>query len=254
MGVLTHAAFFMKLKNIFSISVCTFLLLQGVTARAGWFGADFNARLIHGSKQGNTINGSMYVDSGRVRTEIEQDGQLSIEIIDPFVGKAWVLDQDKKQYTVRDVPVLSKETANSHNPCSSLAGAECRLLATEILNGRQAKKWFIQTDKSKKLQWRDVQHGFPVQVVESGQVVMSMVYLGSEVVNDRKVERWKALQRRQGSIIESQQWYDPQLNIAIRQLAQDGSYRQLNNIKIGKQNEALFLPPQGYKKQDAMTQ
>jgi hypothetical protein len=41
------------------------------------------------------------------------------------------------------------------------------------------------------------------------------------------------------------------LNIAIRQVAKDGSFRELRNIQLGAQADALFELPQGYRKLEA---
>ena len=78
-----------------------------------------------------------------------------------------------------------------------------------------------------------------------------MVYVAEEQLGGRKVERWRALQHSGSSIVESEQWYDPQLNIAIRQQAQDGSFRELRNIRLGEQPESLFVLPPGYEQVDA---
>lgn len=244
--------FFMKQKLLFFISVCIFLQLQVAYVEAGWFGADFSAGLVLSSKQGKPMQGRMYVGAGRVRTEIEQNGQLSIEIIDPYEGKAWLLDRKRKLYSERSVPVLTADKANSYNPCAEIDGAKCTALGIEQLNGRTANKWLVRMGAHELLQWNDVKHGFPLQVVESGKIVMSRKYLGTETLEARQVERWKAVQYSENSLIESEQWYDPELNIAIRQVAKDGSMRQLTNIQVGAQNEALFLLPQGYRKIDVV--
>ena len=80
---------------------------------------------------------------------------------------------------------------------------------------------------------------------------MAMIYVAEENLQGRRVERWRALQHSSNAIVESEQWYDPQLNIAIRQQAKDGSFRELRNIQLGVQADELFVLPQGYRRVDA---
>jgi hypothetical protein len=121
----------------------------------------------------------------------------------------------------------------------------------EVLNGRSARKWLLRIKGEEQQQWNDAIHHFPIQIVKAGQVVMAKVFIGTEVLDGRQVERWRTLQQDTRSIVENEQWYDPQLNIAIRQEAQDGSFRALRNIQLGSQADALFELPQGYRKLDA---
>ncbi len=246
-----HQALFMRRFKILFISVGTCLLLQAMSVRAGWFGADFSAEVVQGTAQGQNVHGKMYVGAGRVRTEMKQSGQLMIEIIDPNKGLAWVLDEGRKLYQQRNVPKISAGSAKNRNPCDAVEGAECRQLADESLNGRNARKWLLRVNGQERLQWNDSRHGFPVQIVEAGQLVMAMVFIGEESLNGRRVERWRAMQYSGKSVVENEQWYDPQLNIAIRQVAKDGSFRELRNIQLGVQKETLFELPQGYQRLDA---
>jgi hypothetical protein len=194
----------------------------------------------------------MYVGAGRVRTEMKQNDQLLIEIIDPNKGLAWMLDQIRKVYYERTVPRLSAKSAENIDPCEGIEATACRHLSDEMLNGRSTKKWLLRVNGKEKLQWNDSLHGFPIQVVEAGQVIMAMIFVGEESINGRRVERWRVLQYRDKTVIENEQWYDPQLNIAIRQVAQDGSFKALRNIQLGSQADALFELPQGYRRLDAV--
>jgi hypothetical protein len=238
-------------RKIFFISVGSCLLLAATAVRAGWFGSDFSAEVVQGNAQGQRVSGRMYVSAGRVRTEMKQNDQLLVEIINPRSGVAWLLEPQRKRYRERAVPKLTAGEGKSANPCSGIAGASCRALPDEILNGRSTKKWLLQLNGKERLQWNDARHGFPTQVVEGGQVVMAMLYLSEEKLAGRRVEHWRALQNIGGAVVESEQWYDPQLNIAIRQQSKDGAFRQLRNIRLGKQADELFALPQGYRNTDA---
>lgn len=242
------------MRKTFFISLCISLQLCAASVWAGWFGTDFSAELVEGTPQAQSVRGMMYVDAGRVRTEIGQGDRQLVEIIDPLKGLAWVLDVSNKLYQVRSVPVVTPETARTNNPCDGVAGAECSQYPEETINGRRAIKWSLRFNGQERVQWNDARHGFPIQVVESGKVVMAMAFLGDEKLNGRSVERWHALQYSAGQIVETEQWYDPQLNIAIRQQAKDGTFRALRNIQLGHQSDALFTLPQGYRLQEAVSQ
>lgn len=241
----------MKTRHVYFISIGICLLLLSAVTRAGWFGADFSADVVQGTAMGVGQGGKMYVGAGRVRTEMRQADRLFVEIIDPKLGKAWVLDQKRNQYQERSVPLLSESSDGSTNPCDGVVGARCQMISQEMINGRQANKWRIEASGVERLQWNDTRHGFPVKVAEGGQIVMAMVYIGDEVFAGRQVERWRAIQQSGQAVLENEQWYDPQLNIAIRQLAKDGSYKELRNIKLGPQASNLFTLPEGYQKAGA---
>lgn len=239
-----------RIKILFiSVGIC--LLLQVMDVRAGWFGADFSADVVQGTAQGQELRGRMYVGAGRVRTEMKQDGQSMIEIIDPSKGLAWVVDAGRKLYQQRTVPQFPAGRAKSRNPCDAVEGAVCQQLADEQLNGRNSQKWLLRIDGKERLQWHDSRHGFAIQIVEGGQLVMAMIFIGEQSLNGRNVERWRALQYSGKTVVENEQWYDPQLNIAIRLRAKDGSFRELRNIQLATQQESLFVLPQDYQRLDA---
>ncbi|MDH5784386.1 MAG: hypothetical protein OEZ16_02105 [Chromatiales bacterium] len=186
-----------------------------------------------------------------MRTEMKSDDETLVEIVDPINGVSLLLDVKNHSYQEQAIPKLSNQSLQSKNPCDRIPDAKCRRLADEMLKGRMANKWHLSIAGGERLQWNDALHGFPLQVVEGGKVVMAMVYLAEEQVNGRKVERWRALQQKSNTLMESEQWYDPELNIAIRQRSQDGSYRELRNIQLGEQSESLFKVPPGYERVDA---
>lgn len=239
-----------KIKILF-ISVGIFLLWPSMSVKAGWFGADFSAEVVQGTSQGQSVRGRMYVGAGRVRTEMKQNDQLLIEIIDPGKGLAWMVDEGRKVYSERSVPQVIAPSADSRSPCDGVEGTDCRQMPDEVRNGRNARKWLLRIKGEERQQWNDAIHNFPIQIVEAGQVVMAKVFIGAEVLNNRQVERWRTLQQNASTVVENEQWYDPQLNIAIRQVAQDGSFSELRNIQLGLQADALFELPQGYRKLDA---
>jgi len=236
------------LARIRFISVGILLLATGQAA-AGWFGADFSADIYQGTTRQMVHQGSMAVSKGRVRTEINRNGQKMIEIIEPLQGKAWLLNPQAKEYLERPVPKSVPAGETQQNPCHGLPKtASCRRAGTEMVNGRNSDKWRLQADGHTQLLWLDSEHHFPVRVVNDGQLAMEMQFLGSTRINGRQVEKWQSQMMSPEGTTRVIQWYDPQLNIAIRQLLADGQIRELRNIRVGEQDDALFTLPDGYQR------
>jgi hypothetical protein len=231
--------------KILSISV-SILLLAGGEAAAGWFGADFSAEIYQRNAQQQVQQGRMYVSHGRVRTEIEVNGDTYVEIIDPHQGMAWMLDAGNRQYRERVVPNAAEKHRSTSNPCAAMPQARCQHLGSDTVNGRSSDKWQVVVSNDTLLHWMDSQHHFPVRVVRDGKLTMEMRFLGHEQYGSRRVEKWQSWSLAPQGGVRVTQWYDPQLNIALRQQLADGQLRELRNIRLGEQPEVLFSVPEGY--------
>lgn len=215
---------------------------------AGWFGADFSADIYQGSGQNLARQGSMSVSNGRVRTEMSRDGQTIVEIIDPTQGKAWMLDPQTRYYLERPVP--KSPLQDEASPCAGLPrDVQCQRMGVETVNARNSDKWQLQQQGRTQLLWLDTEHHFPVRVVNNGQLMMEMRFLGREKLASRVVEKWQSQTSGPRGVLSTTQWYDPQLNIAIRQVIGNGQQRELRNIQLGPQAEALFNVPADYRLQ-----
>jgi hypothetical protein len=53
--------------------------------------------------------------------------------------------------------------------------------------------------------------------------------------------------RSDGQSMKSTQWYDPELQIAIREELPGGYFRELRSIQLGPQPDHLFSVPDGYR-------
>lgn len=232
----------------FFILVPILLLLKFGTAFAGWFGADFSADLVQRQIDGRVMAyGKIYVSKGRVRTEIKKGTKRQIEIIDPNQKRAWMLDTIARQYQERAVPHVMSGTEKGDSPCTGVTKLSCQRVAEEIVNGRRAVHWKVKGETASQQQWNDAEHGFPVQVIEQGQLLMSMRFIGKDTIDGRQVELWHVQRRHNGNLLKSRQWYDPQLNIALRQLSSSEGLQELKNIRVGEQEEKLFQLPAGYR-------
>ncbi len=195
----------------------------------------------------------MYVGKGRVRTELEGDnGERIVEIIDPSLKKGLLLFPVRKTYMERPMPELQQavEGSDDGNPCRNIANAQCTLQGQELVNSRNSDKWEIRSGNSVATQWNDAQYKFAVKRVINGKTVMEMKYISNDAISGRYTEKWQAESvSPSGTLMRAVQWYDPELNIAIRQEIAGGHVRELVNIEVAPQPDAMFTVPRGYTKE-----
>lgn len=237
------------LRLVIAISVLFF----GHIAYAGWFGADFSAEAIQIDSQTNKSTGYMYVGKGRVRTEMQKEGQSIVEILDPLKGVALLIIPGKQAYLERVLPPSNVASAGAKgvgNPCHELNNMKCTSLGEETVNGRKSLKWEIVNAAGEvAYQWSDVEHHFAVKREYKGATLLELQFLGNEHVNGRDVEKWRStVVNVDGTKSVSTQWYDSKLNIAVKQQMSDGGLRELRNIKVEPQDDSLFAVPDGYQK------
>ena len=72
--------------------------------------------------------------------------------------------------------------------------------------------------------------------------------LGDETIGGRKVEKWEIVAEGKDGKLTSTSWYDPELGIPIRELVPGKMMREMTDIKVGPQNDGLFMVPAGYEK------
>jgi hypothetical protein len=103
------------------------------------------------------------------------------------------------------------------------------------------------TDRS--LHWIDPQRQMPLrQILPDGRVTELTLH-GQQRLNGRQVEHWEqSLSLPDGEIQRASQWYDPQLQIAIREELPGGYFRELRNIVVAVQPAQLFEVPAGYQR------
>jgi hypothetical protein len=75
-----------------------------------------------------------------------------------------------------------------------------------------------------------------------------MWMLGPDTVGGRKTEKWElTVTGPDGKSTNSYQWYDPLIEMNIREESGNGYFRELRNIRPGNQPDSLFTIPAGYK-------
>jgi hypothetical protein len=118
-------------------------------------------------------------------------------------------------------------------------------------------KWAIRVEDPRgeelsMTQWIDAERGVPLRSESSDGSRMSMEMLGRETLEGRPVEKWQStIERPGGEVRRSQQWYDPELEMVIREEFPGGYVRELTDIRIAPQPDSLFEIPEGYREMSA---
>ncbi len=213
----------------------------------------FAADTVHSGPQGTT-RGKMFVGRHRVRTEMDQAGQQIVQIVDHERNLSWILYPEHKRYLEQRIPAgAGQAKGEDHNPCLGLPGMTCSKVGTETVNGREAEKWsmsFSAQDRTiEGTHWIDVERGFPLRSRMSDGRRTELRLVGSEVRGGREVEKWEMISSAPNqSEQRAFQWYDPKLEIAIRQEFPGGYVQELIDIEEGEQPPYLFNIPAGYQR------
>jgi hypothetical protein len=132
-----------------------------------------------------------------------------------------------------------------------MAGMTCRRVGVEDVNGRPAVKWEMtiaqQGQSLTGAQWLDQERGLPLKSVAPDGSNMELKMLGEESIDGRKVEKWEMITSAPNQQSTSTfQWYDPELDLAVREEFPGGYVSRLQDISVGAQPDDLFSVPAGY--------
>jgi hypothetical protein len=248
----------LRLKMRFPIiSSLLILLLTSALAIAGQGQVEFSADVVQSMPQQESQQGRIYIGNDQVRTDITVSGKAMIQIIDLTQQTAYLLDPGQKSYMERKAGpgemmsgggVAAKDT----NPCAGMQNLTCSKIGIESINGRPAEKWELestaQEQSGKMVIWLDQERHIPVRQSLPDGATMEMRLLGREVLNGRNTEKWEIKATRPGGQSSvAYQWFDPELNMNIREEQPGGVVSEFRNIRIGNQPVDLFTVPPGYK-------
>ena len=218
---------------------------------------EFSADVHQQGPQGSESNGRVYVAKNGMRSEMTQNGQQVIQIFDSKTQTTRMILPAQKSYmefqSAGNAPGATMQPAAEINPCQGVPGAKCRKLGQEIVGGRRAIKWEMTIEKQGKslrsTQLIDSERGIPLRQEMPNNQRMEQNMLGLETLSGRKVEKWeiKMVQGNQPPQ-SSYRWFDPQLNMAIREEFPGGYVREMRNIRVEAQDPKLFQLPAGLKK------
>lgn len=232
------------------ITVSTALYAVDVTV-------EFSAEAVQMTPMQPPMVVKMYVSKNAVRTEMEMNGQSQVEIIYPQQQRRVMLLPSSKRYVEQQSakPMAAVKKKKFFNPCDELPNADCRLLGKETISGRKTQKWeitkVVNGRQMRSLHWIDSNRRMAIREFFADGTVSELSFVGKEKINDRQTEKWQMqVTAPDGRKMQSQQWYDPELKMAIREELAGGYLREIRNIKIGKQKKSLFTVPKDYQKHD----
>lgn len=243
----------------FSIS-----LLSAVGALVGSFsvaasplgnGKEFSAEQVQVAADGTrTVMQRMFVGASQLRFE-QLSGQPSVMIADIAARKGYRLIPDSKQYMELPLPpqMTTPGVGAPQDPCAALPGFNCVKQGEESINGRVTEKWEISGNHPRQgrvssVQWIDKERRIPVKHQMPNGASFSSRMVADEVVNGRPVEKWESVAREGDQVSTSHFWYDPELNLRVREEFPGGGSRELSNIQVGPQPAHLFQLPSDYRR------
>jgi outer membrane lipoprotein-sorting protein len=230
-----------------------FLLLTSMAATAA-SGGEFSADFIQSAPQQGEQQGKIYVGKDRMRMEFDANGSQIIQIVDSQQQMVYMINTEEKSYMRQGgqsgmMPGTGPQ--DSTNPCAGMKNITCKRIGEEKINGRLAEKWEFsstsQAQSGKMTTWLDKERRIPVRQTMPDGSGMELAFRGTEKVSGRMTEKWEM--KTTGPDGESQvsyQWFDPELNMNIREYNAGGFKREMRNIKTGKQPATLFTVPPGY--------
>ena len=237
------------------VFVTTLLLLVSVNANAFEVSVEFSADAIQVAPGRTPVYSKMFVSKNAIRTDMMQQGQRLVDIAFPKQGKRLLINFEEKSYREQTGIAIASSWSNkkASTPCEGVPGATCQNLGKETLQGIVVDKWQVERKvkekKFRSLHWIDSKRNLAIKEMLPDGSVSELMMMGKTDLNGRQVEHWEQrFSHPSGQSQVARQWYDPQLKIVIREEMDGGYLRELNNIKVGKQDKSLFVIPQGFKK------
>lgn len=217
----------------------------------------FSGQAIQSSPEGKSRQAQLYVGNNQVRLERGRNGKDVVEIYDMKNRRMLLLVPQVKTYMQRDIPEEPGGNpmlpAKDSNPCAVLKDAQCKKIGTETLYGRPVIQWEVTMENKGKLvrslHWIDDQRHMSLRDVWPDGSVTKSILQGKELRNGRDTERWqRTTTLPDGTKETTTQWYDPELQIAIREELPGGFFREITNIHVAPQAPELFQVPAGYRR------
>jgi len=222
-------------------------------------GPEFSAEVLrYGPEDKPAASGKMFVGNKRMRVEDFHQGQEVIRITDERRGLEWILFPDRKKYGEQKLGGPGGKPSGlgikpTENPCDGLSGMTCRRLGEEKVAGRTAVKWDLTASHHGQTMqithWIDKERGLPLRQEMPGGHKTELNLVGKEDLNGRRVEKWAMVTTVPNRPeMRTFQWFDPELELAVRQEFPGGMAIELKNIRVGKQPDNLFRVPSGFER------
>lgn len=238
------------MKHLCLLAIYTSSLFVSSVTIATSGAIEFSADAYVNAPQKTIKQSKIYVSHNAVRREMNVNGQNIIEIVFPQQGKAYLINQQLREYQERSF--APQDADQSKNPCSKIAHAKCEMIGTENIDGIKTEKWqiILNNDRNpvRTLHWLDVKRRLAIREFYPDGSMSELKLVKKEKINNRNTEKWKRqYSLPNGNSTDSFQWYDNELKISIREERPGGYMRELKNINVGKQDDSLFIVPERYR-------
>ncbi len=235
-------------KNVLNLLFLTLLFSDNA------FSISYEATAM--SKTNNlTSSSKVFVKDNKVRIEYAANDEKFIQISNPSKKRSWVLLEKDKTYieSKTSMDLLPKSLKINLKKLCKPKNIKCFKGKEKWINGKKTREWKIELYKNKSKTvsylWVDSVSGIPIKQKYADGSYTELKFIKNELVNNRKTQKWQlTLVNRLKQKIHVYQWFDPKLNLTIKELYPDNSVKELKNIKIKKLKDSLFTLPKGYVK------
>ncbi|MEE9358172.1 hypothetical protein [Candidatus Vondammii sp. HM_W22] len=246
----------MRSFGLFTVTGLISLFIVSSVTAAPLASVEFSAETHMWSAKGESSEGHVFVGNDAIRTEMTQNGQQLIQVINTATQVTWVIRPAQRAY----IELHGKKEGGSRpnadlkaDPCQGIPDANCQYIGEEKVLGREAKKWDVTfTVNGRALtntQWIDMERGILLRQEADNGPHMEQRMIGMEKMEGRTVEKWEmTISQSNKKPQRSYRWFDPVLNLAIREECPGVFVREIKNIRIGKQDARLFVVPAGFNK------
>jgi len=216
----------------------------------------FSGQAIQSAPDGRTRQAQLFVGDNQVRLEHRRGDLDMVEIYDMKHQRLFFLVPQQKIYMQRAMPtgqVMNPMLPpKNSNPCAAMPEGQCQKLGSEKLYGRPVSKWQVTVDrqgrKLQSLHWIDDERMMSLHDVWPDGSVSELVPKGTEKFGGRMTERWqRTTTHSNGKKDVTTQWYDPELQMTVREELPGGFFREIKDIHVASQPPRLFQVPADYK-------
>lgn len=216
----------------------------------------FEARIIKTGPDGTYIEGRLLVQGSELRLDTRTPAGPVVALMDRSSLKLITLNPSARTYSEVQMPEGSGQQfwmirVNHELPCSNALSSDCVALDDVMVNGRLAKRWLRQGGQAgHQQQWVDAERGWVLRSHAPGSnAFMNLRLVGLETLEGRLVEKWERTQNfGRGPVKVSWFWYDPALELGVREEWLGGYAQAIAHIRPGVQPGWLFRVPAEYQR------
>lgn len=247
-----------RFRSVLALALLAGLSIATMGQAASSSTVEFAADFYQINPSGAETGGKIFIAKDMVRTEMIQNGQQLVQIVDTKNHLTRMIVPAQRAYMEQQgagpQPGSAQQGEGGEvNPCQGMKGAQCKQLGKEDVGGRSTVKWEIvveqQGNSMKSIHWIDEERGVALrQEMPNGQQ-MELKMVGKEEMEGRSVEKWEMeMVQPNKSPQKSYRWFEPELNVILREEFPGGFVRGMRNIRVGAQDPGLFEVPAGFQK------